>query len=79
MDTPAQACAGSLTPPLEPRPWGAAGSRRPARLRVIATVQDPRAVQVSSSTGPARAAARRGIELTIAKAGVAADVCPAVA
>ena len=30
-------------------------------------------------TGPARAAARRGIELTIAKAGAAVDVCPAVA
>jgi hypothetical protein len=79
MDTPVPAGARSLTPPLGPRPWGAAGSRRPARLPVIATVQDPFAVQVFSPTGPARAAARRGIELTIAKAGAAADVCPAVA
>jgi hypothetical protein len=79
MDTPAQAGTGSLTPPLGPRPWGAAGSRRPALMRVIATMQDPLAVPASSPTGPARAAARLGIELTIAKAGAAADVCPAVA
>ena len=44
-------------------------------MRVIATVQDPLAVRASSPKGPARAAARRGIELTIAMAGAAADVC----
>jgi len=48
-------------------------------MRVIATVQDPLAVPASSPTEPGRAAAPRGIELTIAKAGAAADVCPAVA